>query len=141
MNPISEPLIQKQVPLLARFGNHTTLRVLSPYFCTHSTVRGLDIGGGYDASLLCHLSDKISYGLGLDSAINPGLCSSPAPHMDPHPKAHNNLNFLVEDIRNTLGEIHEQFDIITPINFLEHIHKPEAIVSSAKSYCHLQGSW
>lgn len=122
---ISESLVQKNAPLLTRLGNYFSLRVVMPYFRYHSNVTILDIGCGYDAELLTYFSDKITYGLGLDSEINPALRNSLPPR--------NNLHFLLGDINTTINEINTKFDIITVINFIEHVCDPQRILARART--------
>lgn len=121
MNKSITPLRQKDASLLTRLGNWLSLRRVARIMTKAGAGKVLDLGCGYDAQLLTAFSHIFQHGWGLDAAINPAV------------KEAANLSFLVGDVALTLPMLDgETFDLITAINFLEHIADPLPIVKRAR---------
>lgn len=121
---ISSPLRQQDAPLITRLGNYLSLRILKKVINkvdpNHGKISVLDVGCGYDAQFLMHYANRFSYGIGLDSGFNTTI------------QKLINIRFVCGDIRKTLFELDQSFDLITSINFIEHVANPLPLIKQMK---------
>jgi len=118
-NERNESFGQKGLSFIDRFGVYLSLKQIQKNIEYLSKPYSLlDVGCGYNATLLCELIDDLSFGVGIDVKINHNL------------NGKNKLSFFEMNMESALPKIESQkFDVITLISVLEHVWNPENILS------------
>ena len=101
-----------------RFGVYLSKRVILRSIKGHSIFKVLDIGCGYNASILYSLLPNIKEGIGIDIKISDWA------------KSPGKLSFIEGDVECILPDLPDgHFDLILMISVLEHLWKPEQALS------------
>jgi SAM-dependent methyltransferase len=103
-----------------RFGVWLSSRAIERHVQLESATRVLDIGCGYEATLLRSLADRIASGTGVDLHVSEAAQRVP------------NLEFTeswIEEALPTVGD--ESMDVVLAISVLEHLVDPEGALRHA----------
>lgn len=108
---------QRGLTPVDRFGVMLSRRPILGVMQRYQRPDILDIGCGYDASLLRSLSPQIASGVGVDVSISTSAKLVPG------------LTFFEQPIAQAMGNLAtRQFDVILLISVLEHLWNPEEIL-------------
>jgi len=103
-----------------RFGVWLSSRAIERHVSLDSSTRVLDIGCGYEATLLRSLSARIASGTGVDLHVSEAAARVP------------NLDFIESSIEEALPTIRgESMDVVFAISVLEHLVDPEEALQHA----------
>jgi SAM-dependent methyltransferase len=104
-----------------RFGVWLSSRAIERHVELGPSARVLDIGCGYDATLLCSLAPRIGSGVGVDL------------HVSEDAQRTARLEFIESSIEEALPTIRdESLDVVFAISVLEHLTQPD----QALRHCH-----
>jgi SAM-dependent methyltransferase len=96
-----------------RFGVWLSSRAIERHVSLDASTRVLDIGCGYEATLLRSLADRIASGTGVDLHVSEAAARVP------------NLDFIESSIEEALPTIRdESMDVVFAISVLEHLADP-----------------
>ncbi|CDZ78489.1 3-demethylubiquinone-9 3-methyltransferase [Legionella massiliensis] len=111
------PFGKKGVSLVDRFGVYLSYKAIQKFLLKDNQSLLLDIGCGYNATLLSAFQHRIKQGVGIDYEVNPAL------------KANRNLAFVESSLEEGINQFNENtFDVIMLISVLEHLPEPEWIL-------------
>jgi SAM-dependent methyltransferase len=104
---------QQQLTWVDRFGVWLSKRRILRYLPQRRDLSVLDLGCGYQATMLQALLPNISAGVGVDISISPEA------------RAFEKLSFLESAIEAALPELEDKrFDLVLLISVLEHLWEP-----------------
>jgi SAM-dependent methyltransferase len=97
-----------------RFGVWLSLRAIRRHVPLGGGVRALDLGCGYEASLLRALGDRLASGVGVDLNVSDAAKAAPR------------LSFVEAPIEQALPDMDaDSADVVFAISVLEHLAEPE----------------
>jgi SAM-dependent methyltransferase len=103
-----------------RFGVWLSSRAIERHVSLDSASRVLDIGCGYEATLLRSLAQRIGSGTGVDLHVSEAAARVP------------NLDFIESSIEEALPTVRdESMDVVFAISVLEHLAYPEEALRHA----------
>lgn len=112
---------EEHLSVLDRVGFFLRRRKIKKRLALSPESRILDLGCGYDASLLKALIPKIREGVGIDVAISDAA------------RREKNLELIDGTIEDSLGRFpDDSFDAITVISVLEHLLAPDEVVAECR---------
>jgi SAM-dependent methyltransferase len=104
---------QTELSVLDRFGVYLSQAPIRQVIGGYRNPDVLDIGCGFEASLLRHLRPSIGSGVGIDSAVSEAAKSVPG------------LRFVEEPAERGLPAIADSsFDVVLMVSVLEHLWEP-----------------
>ena len=100
-----------------RFGVWLSLRAIRRHVTLGSSVRVIDLGCGYEATLLRTIAPEVASGTGVDLRISDGAKRLPR------------LSFIEAPIEDALPRIEPaSADVLFAISVLEHLAEPERVL-------------
>jgi SAM-dependent methyltransferase len=103
-----------------RFGVWLSSRAIERHVSLDASTRVLDIGCGYEATLLRSLADRIASGTGVDLHVSEAAARVP------------NLEFIESSIEEALPTVRDDsVDVVFGISVLEHLADPEEALRHA----------
>jgi len=112
---------QQRLTWVDRFGVYLSLRGILRRLPRRNDIKALDLGCGYQATLLRALLPHLSSGLGVDVRISPETLRTPK------------LSFLETSIESALPDLEEdRFDLVLLISVLEHLWEPLPILEHCR---------
>jgi SAM-dependent methyltransferase len=110
----ASPYGEHGLSLVDRFGVYLSKRKILRSIKGRNSFKVLDIGCGYNASILYSLLPNIKEGTGIDIKISDRA------------KSTEKISFIEGDVEHVLPDLpDEQFDLILMISVLEHLWKPQ----------------
>ncbi|WP_051555133.1 class I SAM-dependent methyltransferase [Legionella fairfieldensis] len=108
------PFGKKGLSIVDRFGVYLSRKAIQKFLPKNNQAMVLDLGCGYNATLLSAFQHQFKQGIGVDYAINPAIqCDS-------------RLSFIESTIEEGINHFAENtFDVIMLMSVLEHLHEPE----------------
>ncbi len=112
---------QQPLTWVDRLGVYLSKRGILRHMPRRSDLNVLDLGCGYQATLLRALLPHLTSGLGIDVRISPEIKQAPK------------LSFIESTIEAALPELEEdRFDLILLISVLEHLWEPLPILEHCR---------
>lgn len=114
----SESFGQKGLSIVDRIGVYLSLKQIKKEIRILSIpFSALDVGCGYNPTLLLELENNLAFGVGIDVKINSEINKK------------GKLIFFETSIEDALPKLESnQFDLITLISVLEHVWNPEMVL-------------
>lgn len=110
---------KEKISLVDRFGVYLSLKAIKKHLPLHNKLNILDIGCGYEATLLCALQNKIKSAVGIDFEVNPRLHTLP------------NYQFIEAPLEDALFKLNGfSPELIMLTSVLEHLKNPSEILSA-----------
>ena len=112
-----DPYGKKNITIIDRFGVYLSALAIKKHLPRNKELTIMDLGCGYDASLLVALRNKIKQGVGVDFSVNPNLNNI------------SNLTFIESSIERAIEQNNEASpNVIMMVSVLEHLKNPEEIL-------------
>jgi SAM-dependent methyltransferase len=119
---------QQQLTWVDRFGVWLSKRRILRYLPRRGNLSVLDLGCGYQATMLQALLPNIGIGVGVDVSISPEV------------RAIDKLSFVESSIQSALPELEDsRFDLVLLISVLEHLWEPLPILEHCRRVLRPEG--
>ncbi len=119
---------QNKITLVDRFGVFLSLLAINKFLPRAESIKILELGCGYNATLLQRLQKRITHGIGVDFQINPNLYAIPK------------LTFMESSIEEAIEELSAvSLDAIMIISVLEHLSDPKHVLQQCYQLLHKNG--